>query len=229
LHYAFFTMIEGIFITGTDTGVGKTFVAAGITRALRARGIGVGVMKPAETGCRSRDGILIPADAVTLMRSAEATDPLDLVNPYRFRAPLAPMVAAQQEGRTIEIRKVKKAFRLLTKKHEFLVVEGAGGIMVPLTSRTSYLDLAAELRLPVLIIARPGLGTINHTLLTIMALRARRVPVAGTVFNHRTHGRQGVAERTSPVVIEHLSGVPVLGQVKYGQKDFDAFAEVLLN
>jgi len=222
-------MIKGIFVTGTDTGVGKTFVSAGIARALRVRGIGVGVMKPAETGCRSRGGKLIPADAIALMRSAEAADPLDLVNPYRFLPPLAPMVAAQQEGRTIETRKIKEAFRLLKKKHEFLIVEGAGGIMVPLTSRTSYLDLAAELRLPVLIIARPGLGTINHTLLTIMALHARRVPIAGTVFNHSTDGRQGRAERTNPSIIERLSGVPVLGQVQYGQEDLDALAKVLLH
>jgi len=221
-------MIKGIFITGTDTGVGKTFVAAGIARALRARGIGVGVMKPAETGCRSRHGKLIPADAMALLRGSEATDPLDVVNPYRFRAPLAPMVAAHQEGRAIKLRKIREAFRLLTKKHEFLIVEGAGGIMVPLTSRTNYLDLAAELRLPVLLIARPGLGTINHTLLTIMALRARRVPIAGTVFNHSTDGRQGPAERTNPAVIERLSGVPVLEQVRYGQKDFDALADRLV-
>lgn len=221
-------MIKGIFIAGTDTGVGKTFVAAGIARALRARGIGIGVMKPFETGCRSRGGKLIPVDAMTLMRSAEVTDPLDLVNPYRFRTPLAPMVAARQEGRTIEIRKIKEAVRLLTKRHEFLIVEGAGGIMVPLTSRTSYLDLAADLRLPVLIIARPGLGTINHTLLTIAALRARRVPIAGTVFNHSAGGQQGSAERTNPAVIERLSGVPVLEPVRYGQKDFDVLADRLV-
>jgi dethiobiotin synthetase len=221
--------MRGIFITGTDTGVGKTFVAAGVARALLAQGIGVGVMKPAETGCRSRHGKLIPVDAMTLMRSADTTDPLDLVNPYRFRAPLAPMVAAQREGRTIELRKIREAFRLLTKRHEFLIVEGAGGIMVPLTSRTSYLDLAAELRLLVLIIARPSLGTINHTLLTITALRAKRVHIAGTVFNHSTDGRQGPAERTNPSIIERLSGVPVLGIVRYGQEDFGTLAEVLLN
>jgi dethiobiotin synthetase len=208
--------------------VGKTFVSAGIACALRARGIGVGVMKPAETGCRSRDGKLLPEDAMTLMRSAEATDPLDLVNPYRFRAPLAPMVAAQQEGRTIEIGKIREAFRVLTKKHEFLIIEGAGGIMVPLTSRTSYLDLAVEMRLPVLIIARPDLGTINHTLLTITALRAKKVNIAGIVFNHSRDGRQGPAERTNPAVIERLSGVPVLGQVRYGQEDFDSLADRLV-
>ena len=221
-------MIKGIFVTGTDTGVGKTFVSAGIARALRVRGIGVGVMKPAETGCRSRGGKLIPADAIALMRSAEAADPLDLVNPYRFLPPLAPMVAAQQEGRTIETRKIKEAFRLLKKKHEFLIVEGAGGIMVPLTSQTNYLDLAAKLRLPVLIIAHPGLGTINHTLLTIMALRARRVPIAGIVFNHSTDGRQGPAERTNPAIIERLSKVPVFGQVQYGQEDLYALADRLV-
>jgi dethiobiotin synthetase len=221
-------MIKGIFITGTDTGVGKTFVAAGIVWALSARGFDVGVMKPAETGCRIRNGKRIPEDAMMLMRYAEVQDPLDLVNPYRFRAPLAPMVAAQQEGRTIEIRKIKEAFRALTKRHEFMVVEGAGGIMVPLTARRSLLDLAVLLGLPVLIVARPGLGTINHTLLTILALRAKEVPIAGIVINHSTAMRQGLSERTNPAVMERLSGVPVLGQVRYGQKDLDALADRLV-
>jgi dethiobiotin synthetase len=221
-------MIKGIFITGTDTDVGKTFVAAGIARALRARGIGVGVMKPAETGCRSRDGKLIPADAMTLMRSAETADPLDIVNPYRFRAPLAPMVAAQREGRTIKLRKIREAFRLLTKKHEFLIIEGAGGIMVPLSSSMSYLDLAAELRLPVLIIARPGLGTINHTLLTVMALRQRKLPIAGFVINYSRNQRAGEAERTNPEVIEDRSGVPVIGIVHHGQKELFGLTQRLI-
>ncbi len=212
--------MRGLFITGTDTGVGKTFVAAGIVRALRAQGFDVGVMKPAETGCRSRDGKLIPKDAMALVRSAGVKDPLDLVNPYRFRAPLAPMVAAQREGRTIEIRKIMGAFRALTKRHEFLIVEGAGGIMVPLSPRYSYLDMAADMGLPVLIVARPGLGTINHTLMTISMLKNRGVKVSGIVINHAIDRKQGLAEETSPDVIKKISGVDIIGIVKFRSRHF---------
>jgi dethiobiotin synthetase len=221
-------MIKGIFITGTDTGVGKTFLAAGIVRALRAQGIDVGVMKPVETGCRIRDGKLIPKDAMTLMRSAAVKDPLDLVNPYRFQAPLAPMVAAQHEGITIEIRKIKEAFRLLAKRHEFMVVEGAGGIMVPLSLRYSYLDMAADMGLPVLIVARPGLGTINHTLMTIAMLKNRGVKVSGIVINHAIDRKEGLAEKTSPDVIKIISGVDIIGIVKFRSRRFGAIIPQLL-
>ena len=222
-------MKNGLFITGTDTGVGKTFVGTGIARALRRRGINVGVMKPAETGCAVRQGVLVPADALSLMRSAQVDDELDLVNPYRFRAPIAPFVAAEREGRPIDMRRIAASFRTLKSRHDVLIVEGAGGIMVPLTARRSFLDLAALLGLPVLIVARPGLGTINHTLLTFMALAARKVLIAGIVFNHSKERHQDPSERTNPATIERLSGVPVLGQVRYGDEDFDGLTEMLLD
>jgi dethiobiotin synthetase len=221
-------MIKGIFITGTDTAVGKTFVGAGLAAALRKGGIDVGVMKPAETGCGLRKGILAPSDALKLIKAGGVDDPLDLVNPYRFREPLAPAIAAAREGKRIEIRRIVSAFRILARKHACMIVEGAGGIMVPLTTSHNYLDLARVLNLPVLIVARPGLGTINHTLLTVMALRSRGLRIAGIVINHRSKTRPGLAERTGPPVIERLSGVPIIGHVTCGQKDVRTIMRYLL-
>jgi dethiobiotin synthetase len=220
--------IQGIFITGTDTGVGKTFVGTGLAAALREQGIDVGVMKPAETGCKLRKGLLVPRDALKLIRAGGVDDPLDIVNPYRFHDPLAPAIAAEREGITIEIRRIVSAFRTLARKHDYMLAEGAGGIMVPLTSSHQYLDLARTLDLPVLVVARPGLGTINHTLLTVMALRSRRLRIAGIVINHRSKKNPGLAERTGPPVIERLSGVPIIGHVTYGQKNFRTIMRYLL-
>jgi dethiobiotin synthetase len=213
-------MDRGIFITGTDTGVGKTYVAAGIAAELRNM-LNVGVMKPVETGCRMRKGNLVPRDAFHLIKSSTVRDELDLVNPYRFSKPLAPYVAAGLEGKKIGITKIMKAFRVLSRRHDFMIVEGAGGIMVPLTKENTFLDLAQAMRLPVLIVARPGLGTINHTLLTIAALRARRIPIAGIVINYAGEQVKGIAERTNPITIEKVSGVRVLTSVSYHSREFD--------
>jgi len=220
--------IRGIFITGTDTGVGKTYVGAGLAAAMRENGIEIGVMKPAETGCLLRKGVLVPRDALQLMKAGGGDDPLDLVNPYRFRVALAPAIAAARAGKKIEIRRIISAYRTLARKHPFMIVEGAGGIMVPLTTRRNYLDLAGVLDLPVLVVARPGLGTINHTLLTVMALRSRGVRIAGIVINHQSKKRPGLAERTGPQYIERLSGVPVIGHVINGQRDFLAIMRRLV-
>lgn len=221
-------MANGIFITGTDTGVGKTYVGTGIASALRKLGIDVGVMKPAETGCGRRGGRLIPADAIALMKGAGSRDALDLVTPYRFAKPLAPSVAAGLEGKKIDKRKIIAAYRKLSQRHDFMLVEGAGGIMVPLSDDYLYLDLAREVKLPVLIVARPSLGTINHTLLTVMALRSAKVLIAGIVINHAGKGKKDLAERTSPRVIEEISGVPILGIVRHGGKAFTTIATAVL-
>ncbi|OGW37182.1 MAG: dethiobiotin synthase [Nitrospirae bacterium GWC2_56_14] len=220
-------MIKGLFITGTDTGVGKTYVAAGIAKALRSAKIDVGVMKPVETGCRPRSGKLIPRDAEALIRAAAVRDPLSLVNPYRFQAPVAPSVAAQIERKTINPGKILRSFKTLSQRHRFMIVEGAGGIMVPLAQGYLFLDLAEALGLPVLIVARPGLGTINHTLLTIDALRSRRMMIAGIVINDGQGGQQGLAEATSPAVIEELSGVPIIGTIGHRSRAFGELVEHL--
>ncbi len=216
--------VTGIFITGTDTGVGKTYVAAGLASFARSQGTNVGVMKPAETGCRKRNGILVPADAVLLMKAAGVRDGLDDVNPYRFSKPLAPSVAAATDGRSISPGKIIRAFERLRRKHDCMIVEGAGGIMVPLSGRFTFLDLAADLRLPVLIVARPGLGTINHTLLTVNAVRNRKLEIAGIVINHAQPGQTGMAEKTNPDIIRELSGASILGAVRHGSRDMEHIA-----
>lgn len=220
--------MKGIFITGTDTGVGKTYTGTSIAAAMRRKGIDVGVMKPAETGCRVRQGKLVPADALALMRSAGVADPLELVNPFRFRAPLAPLIAARLEGKRVHLRKIVAAYQSLEQQHEFMIVEGAGGILVPLSRSQSYRDLAALLGLPVLIVARPGLGTINHTLLTVEALQQRTIPIAGIVINYGGKREAGLAERTNPAIIERLSGVPVIGIMRHGQRDISSIVRRLI-
>lgn len=220
-------MNKGIFITGTDTGVGKTYVACGIAAALRSCGVDVGVMKPAETGCRMKNGGLIPADSLRLMKASDIADSLSLVNPYRFRKPLAPAVAAGLEGKDVKVGRIMKAYAALSGRHDFIIVEGAGGIMVPLSKKALFLDLAEWLRLPVLIVARPGLGTINHTLLTVEALRYRKIPIVGIVMNHSTETKPGLSEKTNPAVIERLSGVGLTAVIPYSSRDFVSLAHSL--
>ncbi len=217
--------IRGLFITGTDTGVGKTHIATGIAAELKLFGVGVGVMKPVETGCRMRSGRLVPEDALSLMKTAAVRDSLALVNPYRFRKPLAPSIAAGLEGKRVDPMKILNAFKTLSQRHDFMIVEGAGGIMVPLSEDYLYLDLAADLRLPVIIVARPSLGTINHTLLTISVLKKRRVPVTGVVINYSKNWKTGLPEKTSPDVIEALSGTRILAISGY--REDTIFAEII--
>lgn len=220
-------MIKGFFITGTDTGVGKTYVAAGIASALRSRRLDVGVMKPVETGCRAVEEKLVPRDAKKLMMAAGARDSIALVNPYCFRKPLAPSIAAELDHAAVNISTIIKAYRTLSRKHDLMIVEGAGGILVPLTAKHTFLDLAEEIGLPVVIVARPGLGTINHTLLTISALRGRGTQIAGVVINYAQEQKTGLAEKTSPALIEKMSGVPILATIPYRSREFECLADRL--
>src|SRR5512143_633206 len=219
---------KGIFITGTDTGVGKTYVASGIAKELRQRGVNVGVMKPAETGCSMRGGRLFPRDAKRLIKASGVNDPVALVNPYRFRKPLAPSVAARLAGKRIDPDTIVLACQKLCCRHDFMIVEGAGGIMVPLRGAYTYLDLAQALGLPVLVVARPGLGTINHTLLTLAALRERRLVVSGIVINHSQKQKAGLAEKTNRAELELISGVKIMGTIPFGSHWFSDVIEHLI-
>lgn len=169
----------GLFVTGTDTGVGKTLVACALARTLRARGVDVGVQKPAETGV----GPAGPLDALALRAAAGADDPLEDVCPEPRALPAAPAVAGEAEGRPIDLVRIRSAFDRLRARHEVMLVEGAGGLLVPLAGSFSMADLAAELRLPLLVVARGALGTVNHTLLTLEAAAARGLAVAGVVVS----------------------------------------------
>jgi len=171
---------RGFFVTGTDTGVGKTVVSCALVRALRAQGSDVGAMKPVETGVTEAG----PLDAIALRAAAGNRDPLDEVCPQRFALPAAPTVAADAEGRSVDIEAVHKAYAALVARHELMIVEGAGGMLVPAADGVTMVDLAGALELPLVLVARAALGTINHTLLSLEVAELRNVTLAGVVISH---------------------------------------------
>lgn len=200
-------MYRGLFVTGTDTGVGKTYVACALAKALRTAGISVGVFKPVATGDRN--------DARQLIAASGVKEPLDRVNPVFVKIPLAPMVSARFTGWPLDISPVWKAYAGLRKKYEFTIVEGVGGLLVPVNEKTTVLDMIKRFKLPALVVARPVLGTINHTLLTVRELRRAKVDIAGIVLSGVK--KTTLAEKTNPSVIHELTGLPVLELPPYGK------------
>jgi dethiobiotin synthetase len=201
-------MNKGIFVTGTDTGVGKTLVACGIAHYLKSRGLKVGVMKPVATGDQN--------DVRRLMKAAQVDDDIALVNPQFFKTPLAPSVAAAFERKEVDLGKVYSAFWTLSKKYEVMVVEGIGGVKVPLGDSTYVADMMEALRLPALVVSRAGLGTLNHTLLTIEALEKEKIHLLGILFS----GGKGnsLPEKTNPDALQEHTTVQVLGHLKESAK-----------
>ena len=176
--------MRGLFVTGTDTGVGKTHVACAIVRELRAAGHRVGAYKPVCSGAvTDHDGRLIWDDVEALRQALESDVSDDRISPQRFVAPLAPPIAALQEGRTVDVTELQRGFDWWSSRCEIVVVEGAGGLLCPLTDNESMADLAKRFQLPLIVVARLGLGTINHTLLTVEVARNRGLRVAGIIFN----------------------------------------------
>ena len=206
-------MKKGLFITGTDTGVGKTVVTAALAAVLRADGVNVGVMKPIATGCvRRREG-LVSEDAEFLAKAADAPEPLDEISPIRLAEPLAPTVAAARAGVELDLLPMWRAWDRLKRAHDVMLVEGIGGALCPVTPRQSVADLAQRFHLPVLVVARPVLGTINHTAMTVEVLRARGLEVAGIVLNRYDHDSDDVAQSANPDEVQRVTGAPVLGLV----------------
>jgi dethiobiotin synthetase len=217
------TSMKSLFVTGTDTGVGKTVVACGLTRGLRARGLDLGVMKPVETGVDERG----PLDAQALRAAGGDVDPLDLVCPLRFALPAAPTVAAAAEGGRVDLARIEAAHAELAARHDMLVVEGAGGLLVPLDESHDMADLARKLGLAIVVCARASLGTINHTRLTLEVLEARGLECAGVVISHGAGpisaadeaNLQDLRDRLGPLL---LGEVPALDEpVLAGPEHFD--------
>jgi dethiobiotin synthetase len=216
-------MPEGIFVTATDTGVGKTIVSAAIIRALKKAGINAGAMKPMETECSVENGALIPADGSFLRNAAEMTDSIDLVTPIRYKLPLAPYTASIKEGVPVKLDAVFRAYKQLSARYEFMVVEGVGGVLVPLTRTASgdayfVTDLIKDLRLPAVVVARPLLGTINHTLLTVSRLIEKGIEVKGVIVSNGTPPQGTIAEETNLEMLRELCPAPVIGIVPYLEK-----------
>ncbi len=202
--------IPGLFVTGTDTGVGKTWVAGAIADWFRRQGSRVAVLKPVATGCAHRREGLVSEDAEFLAHCADASHPLDLICPQRYAEPLAPAVAAERAKQPLDWTAVQRSIDLMSRDSDVMIVEGVGGVRVPMDATHTVLDVARWLSLPAIVVARPGLGTINHTLLTIDALRAAGVRVAGVVINRYPAENASVAEETNPRVVEEWGKVPVL-------------------
>jgi dethiobiotin synthetase len=216
-------MTRGFFITGTDTGVGKTIIAGALILVIRSLGLRVCGMKPIETGCMKaergfKDRVLETSDGMFLKETADMDDSIDVITPIRFEKPLAPFPASEIEGVPVDIEdidKIKKAFKYLLKKYDMVVVEGIGGLLVPIQRDYFVLDLAKDFGLPIIIVSRPGIGTINHTLLTVNYAMKEGLNVAGIILNYSRPPENTLAEETNPEVIRQISPVPILGVFPY--------------
>ncbi|MEX0610640.1 MAG: dethiobiotin synthase [Pirellulales bacterium] len=211
-------MTRGLFITGTGTGVGKTYVAALIARALRETGRSVGVYKPVASGCESRDGRLISPDAVALWEAAGRPGTLEHVCPQRFAAPLAPHLAARAEGRRVDARLLREGVRFWREASDVVIVEGAGGLMSPMSDDDYNADLAAEFGYPLVVVAANELGTINSTLQTLITANAYRdgLNVAGVVLNSPTNRRDDPSVNSNADELARRCGAPLLAIVEHG-------------
>ncbi len=205
--------MNGLFITGTDTDIGKTALSALLLAELRRRDINAAPMKPAQTGCNGG----VPDLDYSLAMAQMTVSPEDYahMSPYQFEPACSPHLAAEMAGTEIDIAEMVIAARTLASDYEFVLAEGAGGIIVPLNRRETMLDLMQALKFPVLLAARPGLGTINHTLLSIRALRSDGLDIAGIVFVASTDQEFGFIEEDNGTTIEQFGKVPVLGTIPY--------------
>ncbi len=202
-------MEKGIFVTGIDTGVGKTVIAGAIAASIKTHGLDVGVMKPVATGAREIEGKLVSDDVVYLKKTIDSTDDDDLVNPICLKPALAPTMAASKTGGSIDLDKIWKAYRALAAKHDFVVVEGIGGLMVPIDDNTLVADMALKMGLALVIVSKHYLGAINHTLLTLEYARSRNLRIKGIIFNMLKNGEDFVGE------IGRFTSVPVLGTIPF--------------
>jgi dethiobiotin synthetase len=202
----------GIFVMGTDTGVGKTVVAGAIALAARAQGRSVAPLKPAQTGHDGTGSTVGDAEFIAALIGLD--EPVGAIRPYALRAPLAPAVAAGLEGVRLDPRAVAGAYEDLSSRYDLVVVEAAGGALVPFSDGVDMAALAATLSLPVVVVARPGLGTLNHTLLTLEALHRRGLTVLGVVVSGYPD-EPGLDALTNPQALSRLTPVPLLGAIPF--------------
>lgn len=207
-------MNNGFFITGTDTGVGKTVVAATIAYALHQRHISFNYIKPVESGISSRQHLERDSDAALVKRAGFLTEPLEEIVPFTFREPLAPLLAARREGVNLSGKELKETVKARIKPSGLTLVEGAGGLLAPLCPNYLIIDLIKELQLPVIVVCRTSLGAINHTLLTLDRLRREGVQPLGIIANHLT-AATGVAEETFIAQLTEFDPVTVLGELPF--------------
>ena len=212
-------MSKTIFITGTDTDVGKTVITACLAAALLRKGKKVAVYKPVQCGNLLKGKIKSPD--LEIVRKMSGISENNLFNDYSFKFASSPHLAAELENKKVDVNAIKKHYKEISKKFDYVLIEGAGGLLVPLTRDYTVLDLINDLSVPVLVVSRAGLGTINHTSLTINALKAKNVKIIGIVMNCF---RGGKIEEDNKKIIEQLNDIPVIGIVPLS-KNFKKLAE----
>ncbi|MDR2441077.1 MAG: dethiobiotin synthase [Planctomycetaceae bacterium] len=196
------SIFKGVFITATDTEVGKTYISCQIAAALKATGIRCGVFKPVSTGNRN--------DAKDLIYAAKINETQKKVTPVFFKNPMSPYGASLLEGKTFDLKKIYATFNYFKNKYDFIVVEGVGGLLVPLKRDFYVSDLIKEFQLPVIVVARAGLGTINHTLLTINKLKDDKQKILGIILNaNQTVHTNDISVATNATLIEEATQLPV--------------------
>ncbi|MDE3839178.1 dethiobiotin synthase [Bacillus methanolicus] len=204
--------MKGFFITATDTGVGKTIVAGGLAGVFRKQGYNFGVYKPVQSGhlVHHPEG-----DAARLKKLSDVDDPLEHICPYAVEEPLTPILALRRTGKQVTLQDLQDGYLRLKEKHEFMIVEGAGGLAVPYVADGLVVDAATMFQLPLIIVARPNLGTVNHTILTIEYAKQRGLQVAGVILSGYRDEIAGVAEKTNPSIIYSYTGIPILGIIPW--------------
>ncbi|MCS6851758.1 MAG: dethiobiotin synthase [Gemmataceae bacterium] len=209
--------MAGLLITGTDTGVGKTVFTAALARHLRRQGVALAVCKPVATGAEWVGNRWLSEDTRRLGEASGCQD-YDRITPWSFPEPAAPPVAARQQGVSLSLEKIAGAVRSLEAPDRFVLVEGVGGLLCPLTDHETVADLAQRLGYPLIVVARRALGTLNHTLLTLEVARSRRLPLAGVVVSE-TMPPRSVAERTNVDELRRRIGVPLLTVLPHRSDD----------
>ena len=207
--------MKGFFITGTDTGVGKTIIAGALIKVLCHLGVKTGAMKPVETGCVREGEILLPSDGMFLKQMAQMQEPVTQVSPCCFESPLAPLPASELEKKSVSVVAIKKAFYSLYTNYDAVIVEGIGGLMVPLNTNYFVVDLAKEIGLPLIVVAKPGLGSINHVMLTVNYALKEGLQVAGIIMNYSLPPENSLAEETNPQLLKQICPAPLIGIFPY--------------
>ena len=209
---------RGLFITGTDTGVGKTLVSGAIAKVLSDQDLRVGVFKPIASGCRKERQGLVSDDAEFLACCANCEYPLSVVNPVTFRTPAAPAACEPVERKTVDFEQIVNTYKYICDNTDIVIVEGIGGIRVPISEGVDVLDMATGFNLPVVIVARPDLGTINHTLLTVDAVRSAGLHLLGVVINGYDINSCDIAVETAPDIISQYGQVDILSIVPFDEE-----------
>jgi len=216
-----------IFVTGTDTDVGKTVIVACLEASLKKAGKKVAVYKPIQCGDLLKGNIKSPD--LALVKELTNISDQDLMNDFSFQLAASPHLAAEQEKAIVDVQTIKDHTQSLQNSYDVVIIEGAGGLIVPLTRSYTILDLIKDLSVPVLIISRAGLGTINHTSLTVKALKSHNIPIIGIILNYF---KGGIIEEDNKKIISTLNNIPILGIVPFSNnikdivKDFEKYVDI---